>query len=177
MCEEKTYTCSELFTMAQSSECDWSGDAAGCQAEITDTYAANDETEAASLSGLLTCLGDTGCGVTQSNAQVSCQKDDCLAETVSCEASQFGELMCFEITQCMQDASCPKDIISGEPTVACRRQCLEQGSEVAVSFWLNLELCGLSACLGDPDLSQCVTDVSSLQCVTEYGDCYDEAQQ
>ena len=126
---------------------------------------------------LLTCLDTQGCDVTQGNAQLSCQKENCLSETASCEASQFGALMCFEITQCMQDTTCPKDLTSGEPTATCRRQCLEQGSQTAVEFWLDLELCGLSECLGEADQKQCVTDVANIQCVTEYGDCYDEAQQ
>ena len=36
VCEAKTYTCSELFGLAQGPDCDWTGDLAGCQAEITD---------------------------------------------------------------------------------------------------------------------------------------------
>ena len=177
VCEAKTYTCPELFGLAQAADCDWSADLAGCQASITDTYQVNDETEGESLTALLACLDEKGCAVTKSKAQASCQKDDCLPETASCEVSQHGALMCFEITQCIQDAACPKDLVSGAPTAACRRQCLEQGSEAAVTFWLNLELCGVSECLGEADFDQCVTDVSGLQCVTEYSDCYDEAQQ
>ena len=125
----------------------------------------------------MTCLDVAGCAVTQSNAQASCQKEHCLAESASCEASQNGDLMCFEITQCMQETTCLKDMLTGVPTAACRRQCLEQGSENAVNNWLNLELCGKSTCFGDENYDQCVNDVQGLQCVTEYSDCYDEAQQ
>ena len=177
LCEAKSYSCPEMFASAQTSDCDWTADFAGCQAAITETYQADNETESASLDALLSCLDEKGCAVTQSSAQVSCQKDDCLAETASCEANQNGALLCFEITQCMQAATCPKDLITGAPTAACRRQCLEQGTEAAVEFWVNLELCGITECLGEADYDQCVTDVSGMQCVTEYSDCYDEAQQ
>ena len=176
-CEARTYSCPELFSSAQMSDCDWSADFAGCQASITDAYEASNEEEAAGLDALLSCLDEKGCAVTQSNAQAACQKDDCLPETASCEATQNGALLCFEITQCIQASTCPKDLISGAPTAACRRQCLEQGTEAAVEFWVSLELCGVTECLGEADYDQCVIDVSNLQCVTEYSDCYDEAQQ
>ena len=177
LCEAKTYSCPEMFASAQALECDWAADFDGCEATITDAYEAANEDEGASLEGLLSCLNNKGCDVTQSKAQASCQKDDCLPETASCEASQNGALMCFEITQCMQEATCPKDIITGVPTAVCRRQCLDQGTEAGVAFWLSLELCGVSECLGEDNYDQCVTDVSSIQCTTEYSDCYDEAQQ
>jgi hypothetical protein len=176
-CEAKTYTCPEMFDAAQESDCDWSADFAGCQASITEAQEASDEAEAVNLATLLGCLDEKGCAVTEGNAQASCQKEVCLAETASCEANQFGALLCFEITQCIQGATCPKHIESGAPTAACRRQCMEQGTEAAVAFWLNLELCGVSECFGEENYDQCVTDVSNLQCVTENSDCYDEAQQ
>lgn len=167
VCGEACGDCSE------GSECV----AGSCQCPPGSVGPPTDDTQVEAFQALWTCIEANECSGAQTNAQTACQKDDCLAETASCEASQYGDLMCFEITQCLADATCPKDMLTGAPTAACRRHCLEQGTETAVLFWLDLELCGLSECLGEADFDQCVTDVSGLQCVTEYGDCYDEAQQ
>jgi len=130
--------------------------------------------EAASAA-LVTCLADNGCSLAEGPDRAECQRIFCLEETVACSQSAEGELECHTILQCLEGDECPKDFMTGEPTIGCIADCLVDGTADAVAKYWELTLCVDAQCLESDydDMDLCFSEETDTggACRWPFRDC------
>ncbi|MDP6945503.1 MAG: hypothetical protein QF464_15245 [Myxococcota bacterium] len=144
--------CLDIVPCLMGACADSAGDIATCIAdEIAACGPADSPGEEASATALVTCMADQGCTFEPGSARAECQRGNCLQETVTCSQSSEGEAECHTLLQCLEGDDCPKDVMTGEPTIACLADCLATGTAEAVEKYWELMLCVDAQCLGSPD--------------------------
>ena len=128
--------------------CKETDDLATCITEALVTCGpADSAAEEASATVLVNCMADNGCPFDGSGAAAGCQRGNCLVETVGCSQAVEGTLECHEMVSCIGSDTCLTDIMTGEPTNACIKDCLTTGSADAVTKYWDLMLCVDAQCL------------------------------
>ena len=104
---------------------------------------------------LATCMAENSCPMGESQEHYECWRNNCLAETGACVASESGSTPCILLGGCM--AGC-KNFMGGWDW-HCVKDCMDGGTENGVLQFWDRQLCGQGYCFDDIDPVVCTQSV------------------
>ena len=129
-----------------------------------------DDTETAAAQSLVTCMLSECDSLGESSANYECWRHKCLPELVACAAPSFGEDKCEHLGACF--SLCGAQL--ADTDWGCVRDCLETGTQKAVTSFVDLDFCLRAECYESLDLQQCkqevrlntpICQISMIECV------------
>ncbi|MGM0578039.1 MAG: hypothetical protein ACQEXJ_20110 [Myxococcota bacterium] len=127
--------------------------------------------EATLAEALVTCMGDGACSLdVEDGAHFECQRTKCLAETVACWQTEVVDDTCANLRACIK--GCEDPLFGGlEPP--CVRDCMNEGDELAVTLFWDLQLCAEAQCADsiEPQVCKDTAITDSLECADPAEEC------
>ncbi len=114
-----------------------------------------DAYESQAADDLITCMLTECDSLAESSTNYECWRQKCLPEVVSCATPTFGESKCEHLGACFNVCGAQLD----DTDWGCVRECLQTGTEKAVSSFLDLDYCLRAECHDAVDLQQCKQEV------------------